>query len=128
MSSPPTVPPAPLWARTYNWYLRHRLELSLVWGIALAIVALLAIIWPTPRTIASVAGCALLVAIDIRLELRKLRRLLPISMVFRDCETAIKITQGAQTSDTEIAAEVNRAMRRALNDLEPDGGDDGCSA
>lgn len=117
-SSSPTAPRPPLWARLLEWCRRHRPGLELARGIALAVTALLAIVWPSPRAIAAVAACALMVALDVHLELRKLRRLLPISMVFRNCRSAIQITKGAETSDTEIAADLNGAMRRALDDLE----------
>lgn len=124
-SSPPATPRPPLLARLLEWRRRHRLELELARGIALAITALLAIIWPTPRMIAAVCGGALAVVLDVYLELRKLRRLLPLSMTIRDCRTGIQITKGAETSDTEIAADLNGAMRQAIDDLEQPGGDDG---
>ena len=120
MDEKPSCPRPPLRHRAYNWLLRHRLELSLAWGIILAVVALLAIIWPTPRTIASVAGCALLVALDIRLELRKVSRELHELRERRPVGLTMKFGDG------DIVADLNGAMHQAIADLEQrdDGGDD----
>ncbi len=123
--------PAPehpsLWARLLEWLRRHQAELSLIWGIALAVVALLTIIWPTPRNIASVVGCTLLVVLDIRLELRKLRRQHErrVSITLSGRDDVVIAKAGVEVSEGELANVLNGAMRRAVEELEArNGGDD----
>jgi hypothetical protein len=92
--------------------------LELAWHLTCGAMVWLVMIWPTPRMLATLISCGVLLLLEQGRQLRQLSARPPV--VIKNCETAVQIQQ---TGDVDI-----NAVRRAIIELTAErlgGGGDG---